>query len=80
MKIKNIKLDEDGNPETITVDMSLLESAWIARIAGECKDMDIEGNIYSCLVGSFFNRFYEDGVNGVPKTRNPPIRYYDHNL
>ena len=73
MNLINIAFNEDENIDKITVSMTLKEAAWIARIAGKCNDNTKEGDIYHCLVGTVFNRFYEDGVAEAPYTNLPII-------
>lgn len=77
MKIRNIALDADEVPETISVDMSVREAALIVRLIGSHSDTQLAdtqaggpataGEIYGALTGAFFNRFWEDGVSGVPR-------------
>ena len=74
MKLNSIELDSEEAVETITVTMTVKEAAWIAKVAGSCRDIDCDNDIYSCLTGAFFNRFYEDGVSAV-EVRTPDIKY-----
>lgn len=77
MRIKRVDFDEDENPSMVTVKMTVDEAAIIARVFGGFNDYayDATGDrsrwrragseVYSALVGGFFNRFWEDGVNDV---------------
>lgn len=74
MKIKNIALDSDENPETVTVEMTVAEAKTILGIFGkmyyEPKEVT---EIYEALSGRFFNRFYEAGVDD-PEVPGPNIK------
>lgn len=73
MNIKNIKLDDEGDPAFVTVRMSVAEAKYIALTVGKTNWNDREqimagggeagDEIYSELTGGFFNRFWDDGVN-----------------
>ena len=74
MHTTNITL-EKGLPTTLTVVMSVEEAAAISKTFGQMSpagfaerfpslDRGTGGEIYSCLVGEVFNRFWEDGVDG----------------
>ena len=66
MKIRNIALDDDETPETITVDMTLAEAVWIATAAGvQVPSSKPTDDIYEALAGGVFNRFFEEGVEGA---------------
>lgn len=78
MKVRNIALDENEDPELVTVEMTLDEAAFIARVAGSLsphavltalKD-DIRwykacAETYECLTGSVFNRYWDGGLGEV---------------
>jgi len=77
MRLNNIKFSENEEPEELTVTMSVEEATWIARIAGKQRGSSPHDEIYSCLIGSFFNKMWEDGVEGAPDVIIPPIKYDD---
>jgi hypothetical protein len=63
-RISNIALDADEDPREVTVVLSINVAAWLARHVGKLNPSTEESSaLYDCLVGSLFNRFYEDGVN-----------------
>lgn len=82
MKVKTIKL-KDENPSKIVVEMDVREAVWIASIAGKQRGRPEDSphsEIYYCLTSAFFNRFWEDGIDGACKehwTAIPPIVYED---
>ena len=65
MKLRTINLDENEDLTTISVDMTIEEACWMAKVSGAIANdhSKLHHEIYSCLVGGFFNKFYEDGVN-----------------
>lgn len=73
MKIKIIELGAD-QPVRITAEMTMDEAAYLARITGKQNDLTsaeimaggsgANSEIYGCLTGDLFNRFYDDGVDG----------------
>lgn len=78
MKVKNITLDEEENPAVVTVELSADEAAFIARLTGSLSPHDVitamgedprwfnaSAEVYNGLVGSVFNRFYDDGIDAV---------------
>jgi len=64
MKIKEIHLDDSEGLSEVTVKMTIQEACWIANIAGVTNNMNSElhSEIYDCLVGGLFNKFYDDGI------------------
>ena len=70
-----IGFDEEENPDKITVTMSVREAAFIAKVLGgfngdraeliQRDGPEVVGEIYSCLTGGFFNRFWDGGVKDV---------------
>ena len=72
MRLRSVIFDDDESPETITVEMSVREAAFLAKLIGgrSAADNDLVipcggdhgDQIYYCL-SSMFNRFYEDGVD-----------------
>ncbi|MDX3260791.1 hypothetical protein PV336_16340 [Streptomyces sp. MI02-2A] len=73
MDIKVLELDDAENPEFITVRMSVQEAAFLARVtgghSGDTAEEVLPGgatanrDIYSALVGSVFNRYWDGGIN-----------------
>lgn len=73
MKIRKIELN-DGQPTKVTAELTVVEAAYLARITGKQNGItaaefmaggsDANTEIYSCLTGELFNRFYDDGVDG----------------
>lgn len=65
MKLRKIILDENEEMKSISVDMTVEEACWMAKLSGSINNVNsqLHSEIYSCLAGSFFNHFYEDGVN-----------------
>ncbi|MFE2934832.1 hypothetical protein [Streptomyces sp. NPDC059278] len=75
MWIQRIDLDEEANPEKITVELTTDEAAFIAlSLLEQSPNMREEimpggaalgADISNFLNGGLFNRFYEDGVNDL---------------
>lgn len=75
MQVKQINLDDDGQPETVLVRVTRAEAAYLALLTGKQNGLtseevmpggaDLNSEIYESLTGDFFNRYYEDGVNGA---------------
>lgn len=77
MRITHIVLDgpEDGDtaPTQVTVRMTLAEAVYVTKVLGAMNGIQAEqvmpggahasNEIYSCLTGELFNRFWEDGVD-----------------
>ena len=74
MNTKQIVL-EDGRPTTVTVEMSIAEAAAIAKVFGGFSYTTFtekvpqltngeHSEVYDCLVGEIFNRYWDDGVEG----------------
>ena len=66
---------EDGRPTTLMVSMSIEEAAAIGKVFGQMSPAGFEerfpnlpnetgSEIYDCLIGEVFNRFWDDGVDG----------------
>jgi hypothetical protein len=72
VKVKRIDLDNDENPETVTVEFTRDEAVFLALFLGKQNGTEedavmpggarLAGEIYGGLTGGVFNRFYEDGV------------------
>ena len=65
MRLRAINLDDKEDLSTISVEMTIKEACWIAKMSGSINNVNsqLHSEIYSCLVGAFFNKFYEDGVD-----------------
>lgn len=73
MRVKQINLDDDGQPEAIIVRLTCDEAAYLARLTGKQNWTTSEEimpgggahntEVYDTLTGEFFNRYYEDGVD-----------------
>lgn len=83
MKLNSIKMNKKGTaPKTVTVTMTIDEAGAIAEVFGGFSpvkfsqqfpnfDSDISGEIYDCLIGDVFNRFWDAGVNGWKRGEEP---------
>ena len=72
MKLNNIKFSKGEEPEEITFTVNIEEALWIAKIAGKQRGSSPHNEIYDCLAGSFFNKFWDSGISDsrhVPKHR-----------
>lgn len=76
MKITKIALD-DGRPDEVTAVLTLDELIYIGLTIGKHAPTDAnarmpEGNrvvteIWNCLTGELFNRYWDDGINGAAR-------------
>lgn len=71
MKLNKLTFDDDENPETVTVTMTVAEAAAIAAVFGKFNyyalnrlGISDDRGIYGCLSG-LFNSWYEDGIHDV---------------
>lgn len=67
MKVLAIVLDDNERPATVTVEMTVDEAAATAKHFGGIPGDKMPhgcGDIYDRLTSSFFNCFWEDGVDG----------------
>lgn len=62
MRITRIDL-ENGRPVRVAAELSADEAAHLTRLTGKQSD-DLSADVYDCLTGELFNRFYGDGVDG----------------
>lgn len=79
MNVKQINLDDDGVPESVFVRLSRDEALYLAKLTGGQNGVSAEAvlaggaglnaEVYASLTGELFNRFYEDGVNDVVRSR-----------
>lgn len=79
MKLVTLHFDEAANPDRITVEMTRDEGLLVAKVLGTMTGTDqnavmsggdgIGTDIYACLVGDVFNRYWEDGVNDALRGR-----------
>lgn len=75
MLVKQINLDDDGQPEEIVVRLTRNEAAYLALLTGKQSGHTsaeimpggdgLNSEVYEALTGEFFNRYYEDGVQGA---------------
>jgi hypothetical protein len=71
-RLKQIELNADGNPEFITVHLSVVEAALIAKITGAQSPATAEevmagggeasDGLYHAIADDLFNRFWDGGV------------------
>lgn len=83
MHTRKIKLNKRGHPKTVTVEMTIDEAGAIAKTFGgmspiafcekfpNLADSDVLEEVYGCLVGEVFNRYWDDGVNGWNRGTKP---------
>lgn len=83
MKLRSIRFDADENPSIVLAELTIEEAAFIAKftggLTGEQTDAIMRGSqqaksdIYGCLIGGVFNRFWDDGLrdylNDRPRSR-----------
>lgn len=66
MKITQVEL-EDGDPARVTVEMTIEEAADLAKIMGgmapDTGATRATSEVYNCLVGELFNRYWDDGLS-----------------
>lgn len=78
VKIRRIDLDEESTPTVLQVQMSVDEAIYLATFTGKQtgtaaneiwpgRGADLNSEIYFCLTGEFFNRFWDDGVADARK-------------
>lgn len=73
MRVRSIDLDDHGDPERVTVTMTTSEAAYLATLTGKQSPKSANdvvpgsgtanSDVYDCLTGDLFNRFYEGGVD-----------------
>ncbi len=65
MILKSIEFKQDAGesyPNSITVEMSISEAAWIGIKAGRETGNSPANPIYGCLIDNVFSRYWEDGL------------------
>ena len=82
MRLKSIKLksNKDGEaiPSKITVEMTVEEALWIAIVSGKQRGVSPHNDIFSCMNGDVFNKYWDDGATDAMKEFNietPPVVY-----
>lgn len=80
MRVRKVKLSRELEPVRITVEMSVEEAALLVRLTGGISPKSVEDALQSKhdparwfnasaevfnSLSDVFNRFFEDGVNGV---------------
>lgn len=75
MRLNSVDFDDNGDPETITVAVTRREAQFVAKALGrlnlDAANEVLPGyysevqDIYDCLVGNVFNRYWDDGVDGA---------------
>lgn len=83
MKLRRVDLDDAEMPERITVEMTVDEAGLLYALTGNVAPRTVTeamfndtrwGNalvdVAECLSGSFFNRYWDNGADGVvPRKR-----------
>ena len=84
MQLDSIQFEhgaEGPDPYEISVTLTITEALWIAKLAGQCRSCGGESQeLYSCLSGDVFNRYFDDGVDEADARYHveiPPIKYED---
>jgi hypothetical protein len=66
MQVTNIRF-KDGEPSHVSVEMTTAEAAVITQLVGRLvPSTGATSEVWDCLSGEFFNRFWEAGIDGVP--------------
>lgn len=85
MKLRAVHMGDDEMPATLAVEMTVDEAAlvyaFVGRIApkavtdaaGDVRWGNALYDVASCLTGSFFNRFWDDGANEVSPRLSPTV-------
>ena len=83
MNLKQLTFQSTENgcvPEKVTVEMTVEEALWIAKVSGKQRGESPHRGIFSCLTNDVFNRYWDDGVDdasGIFRFETPPIQYDD---
>lgn len=87
MKLRQITLDDDEMPETITVELTVDEAALLYALTGHIAPKSVTeaggdirwGNalydVADCLSGSFFNRYWDEGARAVAPNLRVELNY-----
>jgi len=77
VKLNRVDFNDDEEPVTLTVTMTVDEAAllyaytgrtaplYVTKAAGSERWGEANDDIASCLSGAFFNRFFDGGANDV---------------
>jgi hypothetical protein len=77
MRVRAITMDDDSVPATVTVEMTVQEAAIVARLTGSLSPVAVtaglgdptwvnaSAEVFNCLSGELFNRFWDGGVDDV---------------
>lgn len=75
MKLINITLNDDQLPAKAVAELTIDEMIWITRVTGRQNFQTAEelvpgfgaasSEVYHCLSGGLFNRFWECGLDGA---------------
>lgn len=76
MIIRSIEFDKKEQPQTLTVELSVAEAAALAQLTGKRSPLKAAEDkipypettsVYDALVGAFFNRYWDNGIEGYVK-------------
>lgn len=85
MRVKQVTFDDDAMPESLVVEMSTDEAALIYAFVGYVSPKAVSAaagggawgltldEVASCLSGSFFNVFWDDGAREVAPRIQPSV-------
>jgi hypothetical protein len=65
------KLERPWGLMMLTLDQAQKLALWAGRQRPAPSEYEVTAAIYYCLVGGFFNRFWEDGVDGAARGEEP---------
>lgn len=77
-RIKQVNLDDEGNPESALLALDAKELLYLALLLGKQTGLtadevlpndgsEVSSAIYGVLVGQLFNCYYEDGVEDAKR-------------
>lgn len=73
-RITAIHLDDDENPATVSLVLTVQEALAIARTFGQMFGSDpATTDVYEALTMGFFNRYWDDGVYGATRDHPAPL-------
>lgn len=77
-QVKGIDMDDDGNPEWVTIKLSLKELAYLGTLTGKQSHITAEelmengshanDQLYDVAVGEVFNRWWDGGLEEFRRT------------